>query len=38
MPLEAGLAAMAMDEARITGRVVDLTETWAEFDGYALRQ
>ncbi|SHH45794.1 Predicted dehydrogenase [Cognatiyoonia sediminum] len=36
--LEAGLAAMAMDEARITGRVVDLTETWAEFDGYALRQ
>lgn len=36
--LEAGLAAMAMDEARITGRIVDLTETWAEFDGYALRQ
>ena len=36
--LEAGLAAMAMDEARVSGRLVDLTETWAEFDSYALRQ
>jgi hypothetical protein len=35
--LEAGLAAMAIDEARITGRVVDLTDTWNEFDSYGLR-
>ena len=36
--LEAGLAAMAMDEARIGGTIVDLRETWAEFDSYGLRQ
>ena len=35
--LEAGLAAMAMDEARINGTMVDLTETWAEFDSFGLR-
>ncbi|WP_377511256.1 Gfo/Idh/MocA family protein [Octadecabacter sp. R77987] len=35
--LEAGLAAMALDEARINGTIVDLTETWAEFDSYGLR-
>lgn len=35
--LEAGVAAMAMDEARIDGRLVDLTETWAGFDAYGLR-
>ncbi|MGJ8583577.1 MAG: Gfo/Idh/MocA family protein [Marinosulfonomonas sp.] len=35
--LEAGLAAMALDEARISGQMVDLTDTWAEFDSYGLR-
>lgn len=30
--LEAGLTAMAMDEARETLQVIDMTETWAEFD------
>jgi predicted dehydrogenase len=35
--LEAGLAAMALDEARINGQIVDLTDTWAEFDQYGLR-
>jgi predicted dehydrogenase len=30
--LEAGLTAIKIDEARTTGRVVDLTETWAKFD------
>lgn len=35
--LEAGLAAMAIDEARITGQIVDLTDTWTEFDSYGLR-
>ncbi len=36
--MEAGMAAMALDEARQTGRVVDLTETWAALDAYGLRQ
>ncbi len=36
--LEAGLAALAMDEARTTGTIVDLTETWAKFDSYLLRK
>ena len=36
--LEAGLVAMALDEARITGGLVDLTDTWIEFDGYGLTQ
>ncbi|MCV6824790.1 MULTISPECIES: Gfo/Idh/MocA family protein [Halocynthiibacter] len=36
--LEAGLAAMALDESRITGKMVDLTETWAEFDSWGLRK
>lgn len=35
--LEAGLAALALDEARTSGQVVDLTETWARFDAYGLR-
>lgn len=30
--LEAGLTAIKIDEARLTGRVVDLTDTWAKFD------
>ncbi|AGI69708.1 putative oxidoreductase [Octadecabacter antarcticus 307] len=35
--LEAGLAAMAVDEARISGTIVDMTVTWAQFDGFGLR-
>ncbi len=35
--LEAGLAALAMDEARVAGTIVDLTETWARFDSFQLR-
>ena len=35
--MEAGIAALALDEARISGRIVDLTETWAQFDSYGLR-
>ena len=35
--LEAGLVAMALDEARVTGGIVDLTDTWAEFDAHGLR-
>ncbi|WP_420860031.1 Gfo/Idh/MocA family protein [Marivivens marinus] len=35
--LEAGVAALALDEARVKGQVVDLTDTWAEFDQYGLR-
>ncbi len=34
--LEAGLAAMAVDEARISGTIVDMTDTWTEFDSYGL--
>jgi len=36
--LEAGLVAMALDEARIKGTAVDLTATWKEFDSYDLRK
>ncbi|MEM7256517.1 MAG: Gfo/Idh/MocA family oxidoreductase [Pseudomonadota bacterium] len=36
--LEAGLVAMALDEARITGRQIELHDTWAEFDQFGLRQ
>ncbi len=35
--MEAGIAALALDEARISGRMLDLTETWARFDCYRLR-
>ena len=35
--LEAGLAVMGIEEARLSGQVVDMTETWAEFDTYGLR-
>lgn len=35
--LEAGVAALALDEARVAGQVVDLTETWAEFDDFGLK-
>lgn len=36
--LEAGLVALALDEARISGQMVDLTDTWREFDKFGLRQ
>ncbi|RXJ70458.1 hypothetical protein CS022_23260 [Veronia nyctiphanis] len=35
--LEAGIAAMAIDQARESGEVVDLTKTWAQFDSYRLK-
>lgn len=35
--LEAGIVALALDEARITGRMIDLAATWAEFDNHCLR-
>ena len=35
--MEAGIAALALDQARETGQVVDLTNTWAQLDAYGLR-
>ncbi len=35
--LVAGIAAMALDEARLTGSVVDLSPYWEKFDAYGLR-
>lgn len=35
--LEAGIAALALDQARTRGEVVDLTEVWDRFDTYQLR-
>lgn len=35
--LEAGLVAMALDEARINGGMVRMHDTWAEFDEWKLR-
>ena len=35
--IEAGISAMAIDEARLTGKVVDLTPTWARLDSFGLR-
>ncbi len=35
--LEAGLSAMALDEARVSGKIIDMTDTWAAFDSYGLR-
>ncbi len=34
--LEAGLTAIKLDEARLSGSVIDLTEMWAKFDSYKL--
>lgn len=34
--LEAGITAIKIDEAREAGTVVDLTETWEQFDSYGL--
>jgi hypothetical protein len=30
--IEAGLVAMAIDESRIKGKIIDMTETWKELD------
>ena len=30
--MEAGIVAMKIDEARNTGKVIDLTSTWDKFD------
>jgi hypothetical protein len=35
--MEAGIAAIALDQARETGQVVDLTQGWAKLDAYGLR-
>ena len=35
--MEAGIAALAVDQARALGTVVDLTETWAKLDSHGLR-
>jgi predicted dehydrogenase len=35
--MEAGIAALATDEARLKGQVVDLTQTWAKLDSFGLR-
>ena len=36
--MEAGVAALALDQARIERRIVDLTETWAKLDSFGLRR
>ena len=36
--MEAGIAALALDQARETGTVVDLTPVWAKLDSYGLRK
>ena len=35
--MEAGIAALALDQARQTGQIVDLGQTWAKLDSYGLR-
>ena len=35
--LEAGLTAIKLDEARQTGKIIDMTELWQRFDSYDLR-
>lgn len=35
--MQAGIAAIALDEARKTGKVVDLSETWARLDAFGLK-
>ena len=34
--LEAGLTAIKLDESRLTGRIVELSETWERFDSYRV--
>ncbi len=36
--MEAGIAALALDQARESGTVVDLSATWAKLDSYGLRK
>ena len=36
--MEAGIAALAVDQARNSGQMVDLTDTWAKLDSYGLRK
>ncbi len=36
--MEAGIAALASDEARFKGQVVDLSDTWAKLDSFGLRK
>ena len=36
--MEAGVAALALDQSRETGQMVDLTDVWAKLDSYGLRQ
>ena len=36
--MEAGIAAIALDQARTSGQIVDLTATWAKLDAYGLRK
>lgn len=35
--LEAGLVALALDDARKSGQIIDLTATWERLDAYGLR-
>ena len=34
--MEAGLVAMKIDEARNTGQIIDLTQTWNKLDNFNL--
>ena len=36
--IEAGISAMALDQARRSGELVDLTQTWAKLDSHNLRK
>ncbi|MCP3675476.1 MAG: Gfo/Idh/MocA family oxidoreductase [Gammaproteobacteria bacterium] len=36
--LEAGLTAIKLDESRETGKIIDMTDTWAKFDSYGLHK
>lgn len=36
--MEAGIAAIALDEARETGQMVDLTQVWTQLDAFGLRK
>jgi predicted dehydrogenase len=36
--LEAGIAALSIDQARLSGEIVDLTDVWQQFDSFNLRQ
>ncbi len=35
--MEAGVAALALDEAHVKGQVIDLRDTWTKLDAYGLR-